>query len=93
MELFITALQHPRPDETVALHLYALFSIFFLNYLLNLRRQATEVQCEVAVISDAELMITRSRQDKYRLIIASRNRCTILAQDCKRHLVPVAHEA
>ncbi|KAK4032866.1 hypothetical protein C8A01DRAFT_20122, partial [Parachaetomium inaequale] len=62
-ELFITALQSPRPDETVVLHL-----------------QATDVQCEVAIISDAELLITRNRQGKYRLIVTSRNRCTVLTQ-------------
>jgi hypothetical protein len=45
-------------------------------------RQATEVQCEVAIISDAELLITRSQQDKYRLIVTSRNRCTVLTQVC-----------
>jgi hypothetical protein len=45
-------------------------------------RQATEVQCEVAIISDAELLITRSHQDKYRLIVTSRNKCTVLTQVC-----------
>ncbi|SPQ21533.1 b89ab809-ace2-4622-980e-e47404ee3af5 [Thermothielavioides terrestris] len=64
MELFITSLQYPRPDETVVLHL-----------------QATEVECEVAAISDAELLITRSRDDgQHRLIVTSRNRCTVLTQ-------------
>ncbi|KAK4099567.1 hypothetical protein N658DRAFT_498272 [Parathielavia hyrcaniae] len=45
-----------------------------------LHLQATEVQCEVAIISDAELLITRSQQNKYRLIVTSRNRCTVLSQ-------------
>ncbi|GAB1314531.1 hypothetical protein MFIFM68171_04741 [Madurella fahalii] len=43
-----------------------------------LHLQATEVQCDVAMISDAELLITRSRQDKYRLIVTSRKRCTVV---------------
>ena len=37
----------------------------------------------MAIIPDAELIITRSRQDKHRLIVASQNRCTVLAQDCE----------
>ncbi|KAK4096717.1 hypothetical protein N658DRAFT_501244 [Parathielavia hyrcaniae] len=45
-----------------------------------LHLQATEVQCEVAIISDAELLITRSQQNKHRLIVTSRNRCTVLSQ-------------
>ncbi|KAK4032241.1 hypothetical protein C8A01DRAFT_50919 [Parachaetomium inaequale] len=63
MELFVTSLQYPRPDETVVLHL-----------------QATEVQCEVAIISDAELLITCNRDNQHRLIVASRNKCTVLTQ-------------
>ncbi|KAK4119870.1 hypothetical protein N657DRAFT_580821, partial [Parathielavia appendiculata] len=64
-ELFITGLQHPRPDKTVVLHL-----------------QATQVRYEVAIISDAELLITRSQQDKFHLILRSRNRCTVLTSSC-----------
>ncbi|KAL2197719.1 hypothetical protein P885DRAFT_35147 [Corynascus similis CBS 632.67] len=45
-----------------------------------LQLQATEVQCEVAVIPDAELLITRNHEGQYRLIITSRNECTILTQ-------------
>ncbi|KAK4247066.1 hypothetical protein C7999DRAFT_14853 [Corynascus novoguineensis] len=45
-----------------------------------LQLQATEVQCEVAVIPDAELLITRNHKGQYRLIITSRNECTILTQ-------------
>jgi len=37
-------------------------------------------------------MITRSQQDKYRLIVASRNRCTVLAQDCKHFPPVIAHD-
>ncbi len=45
----------------------------------------------MAIIPDAELIITRSRQDKYRLIVASRNRCiTVLAQDCEDILLGTA---
>ncbi|EAQ86350.1 hypothetical protein CHGG_07603 [Chaetomium globosum CBS 148.51] len=63
VELLVTSLQYPRPDDVVALHL-----------------QATEVQCEVAIIPDAELLITRNSRDEHRLIVASRNRCTVLSQ-------------
>ncbi|KAK4149983.1 hypothetical protein C8A00DRAFT_46525 [Chaetomidium leptoderma] len=48
--------------------------------IVALHLQATEVQCEVAIISDAELLITRNQQGQYRLIVASRNRCTVLSQ-------------
>ncbi|KAK1760373.1 hypothetical protein QBC47DRAFT_366974 [Echria macrotheca] len=41
---------------------------------------ATEVQCEEVCIADAELLITRDTKDRFRLIILSRNRCTILSQ-------------
>ncbi|KAH6641083.1 hypothetical protein F5144DRAFT_562477 [Chaetomium tenue] len=63
VELLVTSLQYPRPDDVVALHL-----------------QATEVQCEVAIIPDAELLITRNSRDEHRLIVTSRNRCTVLSQ-------------
>ncbi|KAK3297356.1 uncharacterized protein B0H64DRAFT_473482 [Chaetomium fimeti] len=63
VELLVTSLQYPRPDDVVVLHL-----------------QATEVQCEVAIISDAELLITRNSRDEHRLIVTSRNRCTVLSQ-------------
>ena len=94
LELFIIALQHlgqmrllyctcthfaswSRIDESLLWH--------------SVQRQATEVECEMAIIPDAELIITRSRQDKYRLIVASRNRCiTVLAQDCEDILLGTA---
>ncbi|KAL2258536.1 hypothetical protein VTK26DRAFT_8125 [Humicola hyalothermophila] len=47
---------------------------------IALHLQMMEVHCEVAMISDAELLITRSKEDKYRLVVASRNRCTVLSQ-------------
>ncbi|KAH6850634.1 hypothetical protein B0I37DRAFT_118134 [Chaetomium sp. MPI-CAGE-AT-0009] len=63
VELLVTSLQYPRPDDVVVLHL-----------------QATEVQCEVAIISDAELLITRNPRGEHRLIVTSGNRCTVMSQ-------------
>ncbi|KAH6626528.1 hypothetical protein B0J18DRAFT_143063 [Chaetomium sp. MPI-SDFR-AT-0129] len=48
--------------------------------IVVLHLQATEVQCEVAVIPDADIIITRTRDGQHRLIVTSRNRCTVLAQ-------------
>jgi len=45
-----------------------------------LHLQAAQAQCEVALISDAELLITRDHRDQYRLIVTSRNKCTVLTQ-------------
>ncbi len=43
----------------------------------------------MVIISDAELLIPRSQQDKCRLIMASRNRGTIL-QDCENNVALVS---
>ncbi|KAK0636135.1 hypothetical protein B0T17DRAFT_481035 [Bombardia bombarda] len=47
---------------------------------IALHLQAAQVQSEEVFIPDAELFIVRSQQDKFRLIIVSRNKCTILSQ-------------
>ncbi|KAK0739342.1 hypothetical protein B0T21DRAFT_284446 [Apiosordaria backusii] len=45
-----------------------------------LRLQVAQVQTEVVMIPNAELLITRDRDGKHRLIISSQNNCTILSQ-------------
>ena len=46
-------------------------------------RQVTQVQCEEVCIADAEMIIMRSKDaEKFRLVILSRNRCTVLSQVC-----------
>lgn len=87
MELFVLSLQYPRPDETVALHLSVTARLSFGEAVLTIcliHRQVTQVQCEQVFISDAEMMIMRNQKDEYRLVISSRNKCTILSQECKR---------
>ncbi|KAK5654914.1 hypothetical protein OQA88_6670 [Cercophora sp. LCS_1] len=59
--------------------------VLSLQYLrpdetVALHLQATEVQCEEICMADAELLITRDAQGKFRLVIVSRNNCTILSQ-------------
>jgi len=47
-------------------------------------RQAAGIQCEEVCIPDAELFVVKdTNRDKFRLIIASRNGCSILSQDCE----------
>jgi len=46
-----------------------------------LHLQVTQVQCEQVFILDAEMMIMRNQKNEYRLIISSRNGCTILSQE------------
>ncbi|KAK4446748.1 hypothetical protein QBC34DRAFT_304247, partial [Podospora aff. communis PSN243] len=43
-----------------------------------LHLQVTEVQCERAFIMDAEMFILRNQEGKCRLVISSKNRCTLL---------------
>lgn len=43
-------------------------------------RQTARVECEVVYIDDAEITIVANTDKKYRLIIASRNKCTIISQ-------------
>ncbi|KAK4168073.1 hypothetical protein QBC43DRAFT_285378 [Cladorrhinum sp. PSN259] len=64
-ELFITALEYPRPDEIVVLP----------------GLHATKVHCEVVMIREAELVVTCNQSGKSRLIISSWNRCTVLVQE------------
>ncbi|KAK0667029.1 hypothetical protein QBC41DRAFT_324718 [Cercophora samala] len=45
-----------------------------------LRLQVAQVQTEVVLIGNAELLITRDKVGKHRLIIVSENKCTILNQ-------------
>ncbi|GAB1317040.1 Fungal N-terminal domain-containing protein [Madurella fahalii] len=45
-----------------------------------LHLQAAQIQCEEVCIADAELLITRDTKERSRLIILSRNRCTIVSQ-------------
>ncbi len=49
------------------------------SLLINLR-QAARVECESVYIDDAEITIVVDTNSKYRLIIASRNGCTIISQ-------------
>jgi hypothetical protein len=54
-----------------------------------LDRQVTQVQCEEICIADAEMIITRNRLgdgDRFRLIILSRNRCTVMSQICESNV-------
>ncbi|KAK0652450.1 hypothetical protein B0T16DRAFT_322463 [Cercophora newfieldiana] len=46
-----------------------------------LHLQVTQVQCEKVFIRDAEMMIMRNQEGKFRLVILSRNRCTVLSQE------------
>lgn len=48
--------------------------------IVALRLQVAQVQTEVVLIQNAELLITRDREGKQRLIIVSENKCTILNQ-------------
>ncbi|CAM1510177.1 Fc.00g005120.m01.CDS01 [Cosmosporella sp. VM-42] len=45
-----------------------------------LHLQAAQVQCEDIFIPNGEIFIVRNIEDKFRLIIISRNKCTILSQ-------------
>jgi hypothetical protein len=46
-------------------------------------RQTARVYCEEFHISDAEISILRRPDDKFRLLISSRNKCTTFSQVCK----------
>ncbi|KAI0401440.1 hypothetical protein F4802DRAFT_618891 [Xylaria palmicola] len=50
------------------------------NERIVLNLQTARVECETLYIDDAEITIVRDTDGKYRLIIASRNRCTIISQ-------------
>ncbi|KAI3317319.1 hypothetical protein HD806DRAFT_527212 [Xylariaceae sp. AK1471] len=50
------------------------------NEKVMLNLQAARVECEAVYIDDAEITIVVDTDGKYRLIIASRNRCTIISQ-------------
>ncbi|KAI1387281.1 uncharacterized protein F4822DRAFT_430034 [Hypoxylon trugodes] len=47
---------------------------------IALRLQVEAVQCENMYISDADVTITTDAQGKHRLIIESRNKCTLISQ-------------
>lgn len=49
---------------------------------LCVHRQGAQVHCKAFSILDAEITIVQDSQRKFRLIIVSRNRCTILSQVC-----------
>ena len=51
--------------------------------LIDVFRQTAEVLCEDVFISDAEVFIVKGLTGKFRLIIVSRNKCTIISQVCK----------
>ncbi|KAI1171196.1 hypothetical protein F4777DRAFT_566211 [Nemania sp. FL0916] len=51
------------------------------NEKVVLNLQTARVECESLYIDDAEICIVVDADAKYRLIIASRNRCTIISQD------------
>ncbi|KAF7503478.1 hypothetical protein GJ744_003707 [Endocarpon pusillum] len=66
MELFVTGLQHPQPGERMVLR----------------RLQASHVRSEDVDIPDADITIVQSFQTQlFRLIIVSRNGCSILSQE------------
>ncbi|KAI8954654.1 hypothetical protein F4801DRAFT_480687 [Xylaria longipes] len=50
------------------------------NERVVLNLQTARVECESLYIDDAEIIIVVDTDAKYRLIIASRNRCTIISQ-------------
>ena len=81
-------LQYPRQDETVALHLYDIFphaSRLLATDIIAISRQAVDVACEEVYVPDAEIIITRKPHSTVatRLIVASRDRCTVLSQSRK----------
>ncbi|KAH7316898.1 hypothetical protein B0I35DRAFT_512743 [Stachybotrys elegans] len=76
MELFIWSLQ-PQPDESVALHLYDGSKPGGAR--LTRYSQTAQVQCESIFMNTAEIFILH-KKEQYRLLIVSRNKCTILSQ-------------
>ncbi|KIW64496.1 hypothetical protein PV04_09425 [Phialophora macrospora] len=65
MELFVIDLRYPRKDERTVLTL-----------------QANQVQSEIVHISDADITIVQNTNTmRFRLIIVSRNGCSILSQE------------
>ncbi|KAK4173175.1 hypothetical protein QBC36DRAFT_195277 [Triangularia setosa] len=67
--------------EAMRRELFVQFLSFpWRDEIVALRLQVTQVQTEAVLIHNAELLITRDKEGKHRLIIASQNKCTILNQ-------------
>jgi hypothetical protein len=88
-ELYIMGLQYPRKNERVVLKLYSnplgrSVGECIADLEMFLDRQADQVQSEDIHISDADISIVQNTiTGRYRLIIISRNGCSILSQECK----------
>lgn len=50
------------------------------NEIIALRLQVGRVECESICISDADMTVTTNAEGRHRLIIESRNKCTLVSQ-------------